>query len=88
MKHKFTTVAEACLNMLGYWQEWSPTLVGRRTWTPWGPNIIQFRGSIGILHVLARYPVIFSLVGHTTMVTEAPDHHIGALTAWKRSELS
>ena len=79
MKLKFTTPAEACLNMLGYWQKWSPTLVGRRPWTPWGPLILQFRGSIDILLVLARYPGIFSLVGHTTMVAEAPYHHIGDL---------
>ena len=79
MKLKFTTPAEACLNLLGYWQKWSPSLVRRRPWTPWGPHIRQFRGSIDILHALARYPVIFSLVGHITMAAEAPDHHIGDL---------
>ena len=40
---------------------------------------MQFRGSSGILHVLARYLVIFSLVGHTAIVAEAPHHHIGDL---------
>ena len=43
------------------------------------PHFLQFRGNIGILHVLARFPVIFSLLGHKTMAAEAPDHHIGDL---------
>ena len=32
-----------------------------------------------MLSILARYPVIFSHVEHTTMVAEAPDHHMGDL---------
>ena len=56
-----------------------PTLLNSCCNIKIGTHIIQFRGSIGILHVLARYPVIFSLVGHITMVAEAPDHHIGDL---------
>ena len=40
---------------------------------------MQFRGSSGILHVLARYLVIFSHVGLVTMAAEAPDHHSGGL---------
>ena len=56
-----------------------PTLLNSCCNIKIGTHIIQFRGSIGILHVLARYPVIFSLVGHITMAAEAPDHHIGDL---------
>ena len=32
-----------------------------------------------MLSVLARYSVIFSLLGHITMATEAPDGHSGGL---------
>ena len=37
----------------------------------------NFKGSIGILNVLARYLVIFSHIGPTTMAAEAPDGHSG-----------
>ena len=30
-----------------------------------------------MLSVLARYPVIFSQIGHIAMAAEAPDHHMG-----------
>ena len=43
------------------------------------PHFLQFRGNIGMLHVLARFPVIFRLIGHKTMAAEAPDHQIGDL---------
>ena len=38
-----------------------------------------FKSIIGTLSVLARYSVIFSQVGHITMVAEAPDLHMGDL---------
>ena len=31
------------------------------------------------MSVLTRYPVIFSSLGPTAMVAEAPDHHMGDL---------
>ena len=40
---------------------------------------MQFRGSAGLLNVLARFPVIFSHIRDITMATEAPDHHMGGL---------
>ena len=40
---------------------------------------MHFRGSNGLLHVLARYLVIFSHVGLAAMAAEAPDHHSGDL---------
>ena len=65
--------------MWGYWQDWRPIAVRRGSWTPLEPHFLQFRGNIGMLQVLARFPVIFSLIGHKTMAAEAPDHHIGDL---------
>ena len=39
----------------------------------------SFRGSFGLLNVLERYPVIFSLIGAFAMAADAPDHHKGDL---------
>ena len=38
---------------------------------------MQFKDSSGILKALARYPAIFSLLGHIAMAAEAPDGHMG-----------
>ena len=38
---------------------------------------MHFRGSTCLLTALASCPVIFSHIGHITMVAEAPDHHMG-----------
>ena len=38
---------------------------------------MQSKDSSGILKALARDPVIFSLLGHIAMATEAPDGHMG-----------
>ena len=65
--------------MLGFWQEWRPTSARRGPWNPWGSHILQFRGSTGLLNVLASFPVIFSHIGHKTMAAEAPDQHKGDL---------
>ena len=52
-----------------------------RPWTVdpiWGPNILQFRGSIDLPDALVRHFVIFShILGHTVMAAEAHDHHRG-----------
>ena len=40
---------------------------------------MQLRGSNSLLNALARYPVIFSPIGPTAMVAEAPDQHMGDL---------
>ena len=39
----------------------------------------NFEGSTGMLSALARYPVIFSHIGHTAMAAEAPHLHMGDL---------
>ena len=40
---------------------------------------MEFRGSTDLLNTMARYPVIFSHIGHKAMAAEAPDHHMGDL---------
>ena len=78
-KQKNSTAAEAYIKMWDFWLEWTPTTVRRGPWNPWEPHILQFRGSNSLFHVLARFSVIFSHIGHVTMAAEAPDHHSGDL---------
>ena len=46
---------------------------------PMGLISCNFEDSISILRVLARYPAIFSHIGHIAMAAEAPDLHKGDL---------
>ena len=71
------TATETYIKQGSFWQDWSPTALRKGSWTPWRSHIMQFLDNSGILEALARYPAIFSLLGHTAMAAEAPDGHMG-----------